>query len=448
MTDPLLNSKDRQKLETLVASSPSEAVIRRARLLLLLDEGVPTRQAAEACQMTAGRARHWRGLFRSQGMKIFPDATAAVSEQALPGPTHQPTSPSQEGFKSQSAETGPGAALTGANPSVRPGLDEFIAAAADLKAPGVLTEDSLAEAGRKVLRFHFAQMLLHEDGTRKGEDIEELHDMRVATRRMRAGFEVFGDAFTPKALKNHLKGLRATGRSLGSVRDLDVFMEKAEHYLDSLPPEKHADLEPLLTSWAQERETARTQMVAYLDSEKYASFKKNFYEFLSTPGAGTPRKADAGLLPNRVSEIAPVLVYSRLAAVRAFGAILENATLEQFHALRIEFKKLRYTVEFFREVLGEESKAVINELKAVQDHLGDLNDAQVAAQLLRDFLTVWDAQQNLLPVNQRRSPEPVLGYLTYRYAERQRLMQTFQETWNRFSHPDFQHQLAMAISVL
>jgi len=45
---------------------------------------------------------------------------------------------------------------------------------------------AMSEAGRKVLRTHFARMLANEAGTRLGEDIEELHDMRVATRRLRA----------------------------------------------------------------------------------------------------------------------------------------------------------------------------------------------------------------------------------------------------------------------
>jgi CHAD domain-containing protein len=129
-------------------------------------------------------------------------------------------------------------------------------------------------------------------------------------------------------------------------------------------------------------------------------------------------------------------------------AILESATLEQFHALRIEFKKLRYTVEFFREVLGEEAKEVIGELKTIQDHLGDLNDAQVATGILRDFLVKWDEQQSGLPVTERHSPEAILSYLLYNYNERQRLMQTFHEKWRVFSRPEFQHGLALAVSAL
>ncbi len=441
MTDQLLSQEERRQLELLAASDLPELQVRRARLLLMLEDGVPTKDAASAAGISPGRARHWRGAFRAKGMAIFPAesflsvGSPVEAEMDLQAPLEtapgKPEKPSQEPRKNKAAA-----------------LEEFLARAPGLKNPGVVPDDALAEAGRKVLHYHFAQMLLHEDGTRLGEDIEELHDMRVATRRMRAAFEVFGDAFTPKAIKTHLKGLKATGRSLGRVRDLDVFMEKAQHYLDTLPDDHQADLVPLLDSWMQERETARMRMVAFLDGEDYAAFKGSFLKFVTTPGEGVPEGPSGGFIPQRAGDIAPILIYGRLAAVRAFNAILETASLEQFHALRIEFKKLRYTVEFFREVLGDESKAVINDLKAIQDHLGDLNDADVATIILRDFLSEWDGLQDRLPVAQRQSPEPVLRYLTYRYNERQRLMQTFHTAWAHFNRQEFLHNLALAVSAL
>jgi CHAD domain-containing protein len=333
-------------------------------------------------------------------------------------------------------------------------LQEFIASAPELKRPGVDPDDSLAEAGRKVLRFHFAQMLLHESGTLLGEDIEELHDMRVATRRMRAAFEVFEGAFTPKFLKAHLKGLRLTGRALGSVRDMDVFMEKARNYARTLPEEHQADLEPLLDAWQQDREDARTSMVDYLHSDKYNTFKEKFYGFVNTPGAGSKFAAGSKLaagsqpLPSRVREVLPVLIYTRLASVRAFDSILERASLEQLHALRIEFKKLRYTLEFFREVLGAEAKTIIEEIKKLQDHLGDLNDAQVATQRLREFLAKWEEQQASLPVSQRQAPAPVLAYLLYSYQELHTLMSTFPQAWEHFNRPELGQNISQAVAVL
>ncbi len=317
-----------------------------------------------------------------------------------------------------------------------------------MQAVGLLPDDPMAEAGRKVLRFHFAEMLSHEEGTRLGTDIEALHDMRVATRRMRAAFEIFGSAFHAKALRPHLKGLRLTGRALGSVRDLDVFMEKAQAYLETQPEEQRSGLDPLLAHWQEIRASARFAMLAHLDSQAYQDFKQEFNLFLSTPGAGAVAVSPDEPSPNRVCEVAPVLIYTRLGGVRAYDAFLEQASVEQLHALRIEFKKFRYTLEFFREVLGDSAKTVIGEVKKLQDHLGDLNDAVVATHILTDFLAGWEAQQAQLPITERQNPQAVVAYLAARHDERHRLMVTFREAWERFNRPEFRQNLASAVSVL
>jgi CHAD domain-containing protein len=120
----------------------------------------------------------------------------------------------------------------------------------------------------------------------------------------------------------------------------------------------------------------------------------------------------------------------------------ESATLEQLHALRIEFKKLRYAVEFFREILRQGGQKVIGVLKTMQDHLGDLNDAQVATQLLSDFLGHMEFSHMDMPLSERRNPEPVVVYLAAKHAERHRLMRTFPEAWAQFNQPEFRQNLA------
>ncbi len=317
-----------------------------------------------------------------------------------------------------------------------------------LDGTNLSADDSLAEAGRKVFLFQFAQMLAHESGTRQGADIEELHDMRVATRRMRAAFEVFGDAYEPKIKKILLKGLRATGRALGHPRDMDVFMEKAHLYLNSLPEDQQTGLDPLLAAWEQERQSARQEMVAYLDSPAYAEFVERFNHFAQTPGEGALPVSAELPVPNRLREVVPILVYSRMASVRAFEPLLRNARIEQLHALRIEFKKLRYTVEYFREVLGPEARSVIDVIKKLQDHLGELNDANVATQLLRRFLDDWDAGQEGLPIAERQNPGGIIAYLAYQHARRHELMISFQIVWEEFASTEFRQMLAAAIAVL
>jgi len=326
------------------------------------------------------------------------------------------------------------------------------------KTPGLEANDSMAEAARKTFWLHFRRMLYHEPGTRLGEDIEELHDMRVATRRMRAAFQVFGDYLDMVQMAPFLKGLRRTGRALGAVRDLDVFWEKTQRYLDTLPAGQSVDLEPLRIVWEAEREAARERMLAYLDSKRYARFKHDFGEFLPRAGAGAlPVLLEGGEpTPHRLRHVVPVAVYQRLAVVWAYDEWVTgpNVPMERLHQLRIAAKGLRYTLEYFQEVLGSEVGAVISEVKALQDHLGDLQDAVVASSLLRDFLTwgTWGHQQN--KDNMASPPtEPVVApgvavYLAARQTELQHLLDTFPEVWSRFQKPEFSQLVTSALAPL
>ncbi len=315
------------------------------------------------------------------------------------------------------------------------GVDQEVAVPSD--APEIQADDPMSEAGRKVLRLHFERMLAHEAGTRLGEDIEELHDMRVATRRMRAAVRVFGSFFTPKAIKPHLKGLKRTGRALGPVRDLDVFEENARLYLATLPPERAEELNSLLATWGTERQAARERMRAYLDSKHYARFVERFGRFLRTRNAGSRPTPVGQPIPYQVQHIAPRLLYTRFEAVRAYEPLLDSAPIELLHALRIDFKQLRYALEFFRPVLGQEAKTVIQEIKTMQDHLGDLNDADVAVHLLSGFL-----QTSL------QKEEGLLAYLHDRERERARLLDTFPAAWEHYNRPKVSRNLALAVAAL
>jgi adenylate kinase len=326
------------------------------------------------------------------------------------------------------------------------------------KKPGLAPDDSMAEAARKTFWLHFQRMLYHEPGTRLGEDIEELHDMRVATRRMRAAYQVFSDYLDKDYMAPFLKSLRRTGRALGAVRDLDVFWEKTEHYLAALPPDQPVSLEPLRAVWEGERKVARERMLAYLDSKRYARFTEDFGEFLQTPGAGgLPVLArDGEPVPHRLQHVVPVAVYQRLAAVWAYDewVTIPDVPMERLHQLRIAAKGLRYTLEYFQEVLGPEAKTVIEEVKALQDHLGDFQDAVVASSLLRDFLTwgTWGhkgvkEKRAFIPIEPVVAPG-VAVYLAARQTELQHLLDTFPQVWARFHRPEFSQLVIAALTPL
>ncbi len=322
--------------------------------------------------------------------------------------------------------------------------------------PDLSADDTMDQAARKILTFHFQHMLYHEPGTRAGEDIEELHDMRVATRRMRAAFRVFDDYVDGKQLKPIRKGARRTCSKLGSVRDLDVFWEKTQRYLDALPPERQDDLMPLREAWEAEREQAREDMLAYLDSDRYTEFKERSAELMQMPNVwdlpALTKKGEA--VPHRVRHVVPVEVYERLAGVLAYDEWVNNPdiSLKRLHRLRIAGKRLRYTLEFFEEVLAPQTSDLIKQMKRLQDHLGDLQDAVVASELLRDFLT-WGTWGHAKGKKAKTPKEPVVApgvavYMGDKQAELKRLLDTFPGMWTYFRSPEFKQTVAVVLAPL
>lgn len=313
--------------------------------------------------------------------------------------------------------------------------------------PGVQADDPMPEAVRKVLLFHFQRMLCHEPGVCLGEDIERVHDMRVATRRMRAALSVFGDYLDGNTLRPILKDLRLTGRALGQVRDLDVFHEKLQHYLAVLPPDERPDLRPLLAAWAAEHARARAQLLAYLNGKSYAAFVTAFDALLRSPEAwrGSGLSPDGSPRPYRVRHIAPVSLYQGLAAIRAYDEWLsgEVVPVERLHQLRIASKRLRYTCEFLREIFDPRVETLIADTRRLQDHLGDVQDAVVAIKLLQAFLEQgrWAAHVGkpgpALPAASPVVAPGVRQYQAARQAELERLVAAFPEIWARFQSPEF-----------
>jgi CHAD domain-containing protein/inorganic triphosphatase YgiF len=317
--------------------------------------------------------------------------------------------------------------------------------------------DSMADLACRIFSFQFSSMLSHEKGTIKGEEIEDLHDMRVAVRRMRAAARVFEDYLDLEELEPHLKGLKRTLGSLGEVRDLDVFREKAEKYLKTLPLEHENDLVSLFALLSEERKKARKKMLDYLESEKYSHFKKDFSDVLDSPETLalpiTNKKHDA--LPHRVMDVLPAILYARLADITAYSEWIEGpyVSVERLHRLRIASKGMRYTLEFFESVLGEDAKSLIKDFKALQDHLGDLHDSVIAVSLLRSYLRTgeWASMENEKVSGKERYSEGMEGieaYLAYREEEFQMLLDTFPNAWEKIRSGDFRIRVESSIKNL
>ena len=126
------------------------------------------------------------------------------------------------------------------------------------EAPKISPDEPMSEAGRKILYTHFCRMVENEKDTREGDDPEALHDMRVATRRMRP-LSSFLSRISNRSPRSLWQDPEANRRTLGAVRDLDVLIAKAEAFGAAEKEDKAAGpqpLAPLLAAWHRRREAA------------------------------------------------------------------------------------------------------------------------------------------------------------------------------------------------
>jgi CHAD domain-containing protein len=229
-----------------------------------------------------------------------------------------------------------------------------------------------------VLRRHFSVLVAKEPGTRLGDDIEELHDMRVASRRLRAALSLFADL-----LPAHAQTFRAElgwlGQMLGAVRDLDVQLEQLDWWLGEVPQADREALGALRSVLENERAEARVSMLAALDSRRYEAFVARFGRFLRARRARL-----SGQAARPAHAVAPELLDARLRKLRARGDRVDpTSDSEELHRVRIRGKRLRYALEFLADVYPQQTRPLIKRLVAMQDILGEHQDADVAIARLR-----------------------------------------------------------------
>jgi CHAD domain-containing protein len=268
-------------------------------------------------------------------------------------------------------------------------VGQEIQASPDLGPTEISESSTMGELAFAVLRRQVAVLCEKEPGTRLGEDPEELHDMRVATRRLRAALGLFAGVLPVRAqvFRDELGWL---GRLLGEVRDLDVQQEglaglavAAADWSAGAGAENHDPLAELAALLERERGAARTDMLAALDSVRWERLAKGLAAMVQQ---GPPRRSLATRVPAAIGM--PDLVVARHGAVaKAAKRARKSGVVTDFHRLRIRCKRLRYALEFSSEVYGGRTSRYVRHLTALQDELGLMQDAEVASVRLSELAT-------------------------------------------------------------
>jgi CHAD domain-containing protein len=336
-----------------------------------------------------------------------PDGTGERRPQALRG-AHPPGTP-EGALDGADLPTGPGRAEAPPSGEARPrrGAGAPLQRTHDpAGAPAALQVTQTAgEAAIAILRRFYAAMLEHEAGTRRGRSPEALHQMRVATRRLRAALALCRDVLPARAarLRDELTWLAA---HLGAVRDMDVQLAQVRSWVAEAGRWDRIALEPLLVPLRERRVGARHEMLQALDSPRYRRLLSAFQAFLDRGPLRRPAAARAPVAP-----VAADWILRRHRAARKVGEhITAKSPPARYHELRIKCKRLRYAVECFAELYEDAARPCAKRLAALQDLLGRHQDAYVAVARLRA----------LRRIQARRLPPRTLfmmGQAAQRYAQ-------------------------------
>ena len=257
--------------------------------------------------------------------------------------------------------------------------------------PVPLREDmSAADAFRAVAHACLRQMRINEDILLKGRDADALHQMRVAIRRLRSAFSLFGDLVDDPLGVRIRTELKEVTEPLGRARNLDVFLATI------LPAERerHPDETGLLGLERQledERTKAYRDIAALLGSDAWRMLLLDLVGWINAgpwlrdegPGRTALREEPARVFAARELD-------RRRRQVKRRGRHLDELEPEERHRVRIAAKKLRYGAEFFAALFpgkkaAKRHSAFGKALSDLQDHLGALNDIATGDELMRDM---------------------------------------------------------------
>lgn len=252
----------------------------------------------------------------------------------------------------------------------------------------LMNRHGVGDAFGLIVHHDLATMLTWIPVVRADSDIEGIHQVRVALRRMRAATSVFSKAMPQKSLTKWAEEMRWMASALGPMRDLDVFINESLIPIVGKTPFTQGET-VLLELTKNRRSQLFTEVQNTLESPRYHTFVEDFSRWLEGHQwfQGDMPVKDRLKMTQGVQEFAIKSLNKRFQKLCL--PIEELAALPdvQLHALRIACKKMRYTTDFFSTLFPEDKlRPFIRRLKAIQTILGLMNDVAVLPNTLNPLL--------------------------------------------------------------
>ncbi|MBI5566999.1 MAG: CHAD domain-containing protein, partial [Chloroflexi bacterium] len=232
--------------------------------------------------------------------------------------------------------------------------------------------------GAEALRQRLPALNAQLAGVRSADDIEAVHQMRVATRRLRAAFTLFAECLPNKRADEWQREIKRITKALGAARDTDVQFDWLRKFLaKSTDPAWRPGINRLMLRLYQQRQRLQLKVVEALDRLE-ASHTLDDMGTLLRDQVVQARLVNVDPYATEVYLRAADAIRLQLEHFLAYDMYVyqpEHST--ELHAMRIAAKHLRYTLEIFAELYKDTLKQPLKVVKEMQELLGDLHDSDV-----------------------------------------------------------------------
>ncbi|MBA2735748.1 MAG: CHAD domain-containing protein [Pyrinomonadaceae bacterium] len=293
------------------------------------------------------------------------------------------------------------------------------------------------EWAAEVLRVRFEEVVSLRGEALNSEDIEGIHAMRVATRRLRSALRDFAPLMKRRPLKKVKKDLKRIADALGAARDQDVAivaLEKLQKEVEIAPVK--AGVGKLIEERRSVRERAQLELIKTLAVSAIENLEKRFAAAIDE---GINRKKSARVVSfneaGRNAVAASLQDFCDLSA-----SLYEPFNIEDLHELRIAAKRLRYAIELFTACWGKAIAPFAVEIAEMQSFLGEVHDTDVWIESLGERLRGSDGK----PAESEY--QTAVRLLSEFVKERTKNYRAALKLWSAWKENDFISRLRAVIS--
>jgi CHAD domain-containing protein len=278
----------------------------------------------------------------------------------------------------------------------------------------------------RCLQRDYRALLEHRPQRGVAPSTNDVHQIRIATRRLRVALRLFGAMLPPRSAQRLARELRWLARGLSDVRDLDVHNKVLRAHIRAVAVDGNDGLGGYELTLQRERAAARDKLHELFTSKRYEELIESLGKLLDgTPSAGALRRWRKFTIRDGAAKY---LRRSRKRVLQLGRKVDEKTGAEELHRLRIRAKRLRYALEFFAEAYPDFVPAA-RATKELQDVLGEHQDARTARRRVLSYARTLRAR-----LEPSAAEAAIAGLTNWRQVQTRRAAQARHDLTGKWKH--------------